>query len=1789
VVVRVRDAAGLSDTRSYTISVQNVNDPPAISSSPPADGVVGAPYHYAATAQDPDANELFTWSLDAAPPGMTVDAQTGVVSWSPAPGQLGPQSATLRVSDAGGLFATQALSIDVAADTTPPVVAVSATPQRFLPGGLSELAVSASDEAPIVARTLTVDGVPLALDAAGRATFTSSDPGVHEVVATATDVSGNVGTATTLVGVADLADSEPPAVAIESPAELEVVTFLHTVLGTVADDNLLSWRLSLARLDDDGAPRLLAAGSAPVASAALGSLDTTLLQNGLYRLHLVAEDVNGATGETQHAVRIDGGAKIGPVRLSFVDLVVPVVGIPIQVVRSYDSRDTTPGEFGHGWRLELAAGSMQHNREVGDGWQIVRPPGAFSLPCTSTSELEAHRTEIRLSDREFYVFRPALANLFQVAGGCRGEVFYELVDGTTLGATLDIVGDREFIHPNGSGVLLDVDTWRPFQPTEARLTTADGRSFDLDVTRGITALEDANGNYLVIQANGIASSDGKSIVFERDGAGRITRVADPLGNDLHYVYDAAGDLAAVTNQVEETTGFEYSPEHPHHLVRIREPDGDVIAAFDYDADGRIVGACDAEAHCSEVDHDLAGRRETQTDPTGVSVVYTYDERGNVTSRRDELGNTTYFEYDERDHLTRLEDATGAVTTFAYDASGNLLERVDPYQAGDDPADFTTGFTYDAGNRLTSVTLPTGATVHRDYDASGNETAIRDDLGNTILGLGYGPGGVVTSEVDRFGATTHQYDGDPEPSSSTDPFGRVATMDYDALGNLVAMNDETGAASFSYDALGRPTFSDYGNGVTSLEEHTTGAPDWTATSGPTLGRIERRFTPTGRIAGWVAPDGAEVSFHYDAAGRLVEEVDALGNATRTTYDAAGRPETVTDLATGAVTTTERDAVGRPLRVIDALGHDTEFTYTPGGLLETRTDALDHTWRNVYAPDATTVRDPLGRETRIEHNAYGLPIGEVFADGSSRSAEYAGATLLDESQDFPTRLVDEMGRDRVLAYDLFSQLVLATDLAGEAWIYEHEQDQLKRVVSPEGIVTRELHYDVLGDVERVVYPNGAEWLFAYGADRNLATETRPEGTTLTYTWDAAGRERGRTSSLGESRTAAYGIDGAIDETTDATGTTEYHYDAAGRFTGITYPDGGSVTYAHDLLGRVTAITVKAGPSAAEWTTTYEYDAVGNLVRITDPRSGVTETEYDAAGRPTERRLPNGVVTTFGYDLRDRLLSVVHRNAGGQVLASATYERSLSGEPTRITREDDSYVEIDYDAAWRVAAERHHAADGTLLETVAYGYDRDGNRTSRTSSLAGAESYSYLHGFELDAVSGPGGSHDYATDAGGRTTAITRPGLAATFAWDSDDHPTTVSVAGGPLASYAYDAAGRRTRATLGGTPRHYLVAAPFGDGLESPQLASDGAGNAVAAWVYAGEQPLLRIDPASGEAVYYLEDAMGSVLALADDTGARTARFAYDAFGRERDASGPQAALPSDLGGDFRYHGQWQDAPTGLYHVRARVYDPVTGRFLSRDPVEGAFARPESFHPYTWNANNPHVYRDATGEFSLISISVGNGIQSNLINIGRSYLINSFKDEIRDRVKGVAGDLLLSFLRTLLPADPSAFSTFLDEFGAKKSLAFEGLLLSQLCNGLGIPDVIQDGVRAFARFSSSGKPASNGLGCRDFNANPEFRPGGSDNEIDITFTPIPLTADDGPSVAKRSGRAYLPVELKINAYNFTRSRSQLNVISEFTGKYVGSRSALLVAIKGSAAKHRLERVLRDEMLENGVLMFLLTLLD
>ena len=112
---------GLVDVQAaYQIMASGSGNAPSIVSTPPITATEGHPYQYPLAASDVDGDEL-VYSLDVAPAGMNIDAYSGLIAWTPTGDQVGAQTVIVRVTDPGGLFATQSFTIAVAGQNAPPV------------------------------------------------------------------------------------------------------------------------------------------------------------------------------------------------------------------------------------------------------------------------------------------------------------------------------------------------------------------------------------------------------------------------------------------------------------------------------------------------------------------------------------------------------------------------------------------------------------------------------------------------------------------------------------------------------------------------------------------------------------------------------------------------------------------------------------------------------------------------------------------------------------------------------------------------------------------------------------------------------------------------------------------------------------------------------------------------------------------------------------------------------------------------------------------------------------------------------------------------------------------------------------------------------------------------------------------------------------------------------------------------------------------------------------------------------------------------------------------------------------------------------------------------------------------------------------------------------------------------------------------------------------------------------------------------------------------------------------
>jgi len=168
-------------------------------------------------------------------------------------------------------------------------------------------------------------------------------------------------------------------------------------------------------------------------------------------------------------------------------------------------------------------------------------------------------------------------------------------------------------------------------------------------------------------------------------------------------------------------------------------------------------------------------------------------------------------------------------------------------------------------------------------------------------------------------------------------------------------------------------------------------------------------------------------------------------------------------------------------------------------------------------------------------------------------------------------------------------------------------------------------------------------------------------------------------------------------------------------------------------------------------------------------------------------------------------------------------------------------------------------------------------------------------------------------------------------------------GTASTYVYDGDGKRSSATSGGSTTSFVY--DVGSGL--PVVLLD----ASRKYVWGAGGLAYETDLSGNVQSVPLVDGLGSVRALTDGTGGLVQTYRTDPFGV------PTATQGSNTQ-PFRFTGEQVD-PTGLVYLRARMYDPQSGRFLQRDPLFGLIGSPQSLNRYSYARNNPVTLVDPSG--------------------------------------------------------------------------------------------------------------------------------------------------------------------------------------------------------------------------------------
>jgi RHS repeat-associated protein len=397
---------------------------------------------------------------------------------------------------------------------------------------------------------------------------------------------------------------------------------------------------------------------------------------------------------------------------------------------------------------------------------------------------------------------------------------------------------------------------------------------------------------------------------------------------------------------------------------------------------------------------------------------------------------------------------------------------------------------------------------------------------------------------------------------------------------------------------------------------------------------------------------------------------------------------------------------------------------------------------------------------------------------------------------------------------------------------------------------------------------------------------------------------------------------------------------------------------------------------------YDALNRVDKITAPDNSETKLDYDANGNRTKITRANGTTSEYTYNAANQRTSVVHKKADNTALASFQYILDKNGRKTKATETVNGQtrtIDYTYDETGKLTQEK--AQEGIRITTTDYRYDNVGNRTKKT--VNGIETtYVYNVNDQLTSKTTGTQTTTYTYDNNGNLVAKQTPAGTVTYTWNSDNKLTGVNdQPKGTTVTYRLDAEGKRIGKTLQQgatrTEQQYLIdpARPYSEIVQSWTRVGTGAwGNDTVYLMTPDGIGDLIAQTTGADTTFILQDGQGSSRITTDASGDIVGIITYDAFGNRIDGFGHSATDATNL--NHLYVGEHYDADSGFYHLRARDYDPVAGRFTARGAFEGVKAEILSLNQYIYAHADPINNIDPSGYFSLGGMMSGLGSMATL---------------------------------------------------------------------------------------------------------------------------------------------------------------------------------------------------------------------
>ena len=1009
----------------------------------------------------------------------------------------------------------------------------------------------------------------------------------------------------------------------------------------------------------------------------------------------------------------------------------------------------------------------------------------------------------------------------------------------------------------------------------------------------------------------ISDWSGRTISYKYDNQGNLLEVTDPKGNVTKYTYDSNFKLISITdrnNNVVLTNSYTDEAK-----IATQTNAANIINTYSHNPELRKITVLDNQtpSRSQITTYDVKGRILEQNDPLLNSVKYTYGVEFPPLTITDKKGNKITNTYDINANLTSVTYPDAKKVNYTYDTK-NRVTKINDYRYGTTPK--TTSYVYSSVNNLSSFN-EAGRTTYFTYDTSGEMLTRTDPLSKKTTWTRDTLGNMLTEVDPLLNTAKYDYDAIGRLIKKTDPDGKIILYGYDGNGNLLTIQTSVGITSNQYDKENK------------LLKQTL----------PNSAVTEFGYNPSGNLTSVLDAVSTTTSYGLDTYQNLISQTNGLNNTTTYQYDKLNR-RTQEKTPLSKQSKWEYDQNGNLVKRIDANNNSTVYTY-----------------------------DVLNRLTKI-----------TYPDGKFINYEYDGRGNL-------TKMTDSIGTSTFI-YDNFDRLTQSTDPFNKTLKYTYNNvDKLTKVTYPDG-KSVSYAYDNSHRLTTVQDWNYKNTTYAYNKNNTLATRTLPNSVVTKYLYDN---------------------DNRLSEISHLKSTTllakfAYERDGVGNITKA--KEEGSFIVAPTPIPTSTptptpTVVPSITPTPTPPTATGSADLVITNVTLTpsNPTANnnftITTTIKNQGGT---RAYGPSVRIAFFYDnpqapTYDTLYNdfnniTVDLGPGESMDIVHPYGRfSTAGSHF-------FYVMIDYTKYIAEADDNNNLFGPVNVNVVAFNlldkilaFFKEFNPLKPVY----AQTVPFITEFTYDLLGRltqtkypNNATYSYTFDKADNRLNETLNGTAKSFAYDRDNQ----LVQGGEL-TYYFDNNGNQTMRTQTGLQENHKFKYDFENRLiqyvmpnnNTHNYRYDGLGNrlekefstAISRWTYDTSGPLSKLMVTSTDKYlwglnlisqggdgssfrqYHLEDGLGNTRFLTNASGSKIKSYEYDPYGNITRQSGIYDT-------PFQFQTEQYDDLLGYYYLRARLYDPVIGRFITKDPVSGILDVPQTQNPYAYALNNPIIYSDPSGE-------------------------------------------------------------------------------------------------------------------------------------------------------------------------------------------------------------------------------------